>query len=81
MLWACLLLPSLPLDVFSRAIAPEHADRPFVVASGGHYPRVVAANRLGLATAKGFRIRLRVSDPVPVILFGADVSNPQQRSA
>ena len=53
MLWACLLLPSLPLDVFSRAIAPEHADRPFVVASGGHYPRVVAAN--ASATAAGIR--------------------------
>ena len=44
MLWACLLLPSLPLDVFARTNAPEDAGRPFVVASGGHYPRVVAAN-------------------------------------
>jgi hypothetical protein len=44
MLWACLLLPSLPLDVFARAAAPDDAQHPFVVASGGHYPRVVAAN-------------------------------------
>ena len=53
MLWACLLLPSLPLDVFSRANAPESAGRPFVVASGGHYPRIVAAN--ASATAAGIR--------------------------
>ena len=44
-LWACLLFPSLPLDVFARALSPEDAQRPFVVGSGGHYPRVVAANR------------------------------------
>jgi len=44
-LWACLLFPSLPLDVFARAQSPEDAQRPFVVGSGGHYPRVVAANR------------------------------------
>src|SRR6478735_2483727 len=52
MLWACILLPSLPLDVFARA-APDDAQRPFVVASGGHYPRVVAAN--GCAHAAGIR--------------------------
>ena len=44
-LWACLLFPSLPLDVFARAQSPDDAHRPFVVGSGGHYPRVVAANR------------------------------------
>jgi len=44
-LWACLLFPSLPLDVFARAQSPDDVHRPFVVASGGHYPRVVAANR------------------------------------
>ncbi|MFO1310436.1 MAG: DNA polymerase Y family protein [Burkholderiales bacterium] len=44
-LWACLLFPSLPLDVFARAQSSEDAQRPFVVGSGGHYPRVVAANR------------------------------------
>lgn len=41
MRWACLLLPSLSLDVFARA---TETDAPFVVASGGHHPRVVAAN-------------------------------------
>ncbi len=44
-LWACLLFPSLPLDVFARAQSSDDAQRPFVVGSGGHYPRVVAANR------------------------------------
>jgi protein ImuB len=44
MLWTCLIFPSLPLDVFARAAAPADAARPFVVGSGGHYPRVVAAN-------------------------------------
>ena len=53
MLWACLLLPSLPLDVFARVIAPDDSKRPFVVASGGHYPRVVAAN--ASARAAGVR--------------------------
>ena len=43
-LWACLLFPSLPLDVFARAQSPDDALRPFVVGSGGHYPRVIAAN-------------------------------------
>jgi protein ImuB len=53
MLWACILLPSLPLDVFARAIAPEDARQPFIVASGGHYPRVVAVN--AAARAAGIR--------------------------
>ena len=44
MLWACLIFPSLPLDVFARAQSPADAAHPFVVSSGGHYPRVVAAN-------------------------------------
>jgi len=44
MLWACLLLPSLPLDVFARAQAPADATRPFAVATGGHYPRIIVAN-------------------------------------
>jgi protein ImuB len=51
MLWACLLLPSLSLDVFARA-APRNA-RAFVVASGGHHPRVVVAN--AAAAAAGIR--------------------------
>lgn len=53
MLWTCVLLPSLPLDVFTRAIAPESIGRPFVVASEGHYPRVVVAN--ASARAAGIR--------------------------
>src|SRR5690242_2558322 len=52
MLWTCVLLPTLALDVFARA-APDDTERPFVVASGGHYPRVVAAN--GCANAAGIR--------------------------
>ena len=44
MLWACLLLPSLPLDVFARALSPADAAQPFAVTTGGHYPRIVAAN-------------------------------------
>ncbi len=53
MLWACLLFPSLPLDVFERAQTPDDAAHPFVVSSGGHYPRVVAAN--AAASAAGIR--------------------------
>ncbi|MGE5169658.1 MAG: Y-family DNA polymerase [Rudaea sp.] len=59
MLWACLLLPSLPLDVFARALAPDAAACPFVVASGGRYPRVVAAN--AAARAAGIRREQLVS--------------------
>ena len=43
MLWSCLLLPSLPLDVFARAQPPSDA-RPFAVTTGGHYPRIVSAS-------------------------------------
>ena len=50
MLWSCLLLPSLPLDVFARAQAPTDA-RPFAVTTGGHYPRIVSAS--GAARAAG----------------------------
>jgi protein ImuB len=42
-LWSCLLLSSLPLDVFARAQAPDDT-RPFAVTTGGHYPRIVSAN-------------------------------------
>src|SRR3954447_3174816 len=53
MLWTCLLLPSLALDVFMRAQSPDDAARPFAVTTGGHYPRVVfanaAADRAGVA--------------------------------
>jgi protein ImuB len=44
MLWACLLLPSLPLDVFARAQSPADAAKPFAVATGGRTPRIVSAN-------------------------------------
>jgi hypothetical protein len=47
----------------------------------GEGKRAIAVNRLGLAGDKGYRIRLRVTDPRPVILFGADISNVQTRSA
>lgn len=43
-LWACLRVPDLALDVFARGWAPAAHARPFVVSSGGHYPRVVGAN-------------------------------------
>lgn len=49
MLWTCLLLPALPLEVFTRAQAPADAARPFAVTAGGHYPRVVAANAAACA--------------------------------
>ena len=53
MLWLSLLLPSLPLEVFARGAAPDDAAQPFVVTSGGHHPRVVAAN--AAARAAGIR--------------------------
>jgi protein ImuB len=59
MLWACLLFPSLPLDVFARARAPADEARPFVVSSGGHYPAVVAVD--AAARAAGIRERQLVS--------------------
>ncbi len=52
-MWTCLLFPSLPLDVFARALAPADSARPFAVASGGHHPRIVAAN--AAARAAGIR--------------------------
>jgi len=44
MLWVCILLPSLPLDVFARAHSPADAVKPFAVTSGGRTPRIVDAN-------------------------------------
>jgi len=44
MLWACLLLPSLPLDIFARAQSLADAAKPFAVATGGRTPRIVSAN-------------------------------------
>ena len=43
-LWLCLHVPTLPVDVFARAWSADDAARPFVVASGGHVPRVVGTN-------------------------------------
>ena len=51
MLWACLLLPSLSLDVFARSLTPADAARPFAVTTGGHYPHIVAANAAALDAA------------------------------
>src|SRR5579862_1973562 len=53
MLGAGLFLPSLPLDVFARASDASDAARAFIVTSGGHYPRIVAAN--AAARAAGIR--------------------------
>ncbi len=44
MLWACLFLPALPLDVFTRGHSPADALTPFAVTTGGRTPRVVGAN-------------------------------------
>ncbi len=59
MLWTCLLLPSLPLEVFTRAQAPDDAARPFAVTTGGRTPRVVAAG--AAASAAGVRAGQLVS--------------------
>jgi protein ImuB len=44
MLWICLLLPSLPVEVFARAQLPTDAAKPFAVTTGGRTPRIVGAN-------------------------------------
>src|SRR3954453_10447510 len=49
LLWGCLLLPDLALEVFTRAHDGEAAGAPFAVSSGGHYPRIVIANEAALA--------------------------------
>jgi len=43
MLWTCVLLPSLPLEIYTRGQVQDDA-RPFAVTTGGHYPRIVAAD-------------------------------------
>lgn len=43
MLWICLLLPALPLEVFLRA-RQDSAPLRFAVVSGGSAPRIVTAN-------------------------------------
>jgi protein ImuB len=64
MLWACLLLPSLPLDVFARALAPDDAAKPFAVTAGGHYPRIVMVN----AAAREAGIRAQQLVPASLAL-------------
>jgi len=59
MLWACLVLPSLPLDVFARGQSPADAAKPFAVATGGRTPRIVSAN--ASARAAGIRTGQLVS--------------------
>ena len=44
MIWMCLLLPSLPVEVFTRAQSPADAAKPFAVTTGGRTPRIVGAN-------------------------------------
>src|SRR5881227_1051481 len=44
MLWACLFLPALPVDVFARGRSPADAARPFAVTTGGRTPRIIGAN-------------------------------------
>ncbi|HVE48839.1 MAG TPA: DNA polymerase Y family protein [Casimicrobiaceae bacterium] len=43
--WIALFFPALPLDVFARAWSPEQHARVFVIDTGGHVPRIVAANQ------------------------------------
>lgn len=44
----------------------------------GDSKRTVSVSSLGISGPKGFRIKLRVSDPVPVTLFGATISDPKK---
>jgi protein ImuB len=50
-LWVCLRVATLPVDVFARAWPADAHERPFVVSSGGHYPRVIEANAAARAAA------------------------------
>lgn len=61
MLWACLLLPSLPLDVFvrGRSVAPGAVALPFAVTTGGHTPRIVAVD--AAAATAGIRAGMPVA--------------------
>ena len=59
----------------SRARAPDDAQRPFVVASGGHYPRVVAAN--AAARAAGIRSDQLIS---AALAFAPDLVAARPRS-
>jgi len=44
MLWACLFLSALPVDVFTRGRSPADAAKPFAVTTGGRTPRIIGAN-------------------------------------
>lgn len=57
--WAALHFPALSLDVFARAWTTDAHARPFVVDSGGHYPRIVAANEA--AQRAGIRPQMLLS--------------------
>ena len=46
----------------------------------GESAKTISVNRLGLAGPKGIMIRLRVSDPVHVTLFGAALTLIEQRA-
>src|ERR1044072_7378434 len=47
----------------------------------GESLKTISVTRLGLAGPKGIMIRLRVSDPVPVTLFGAALTLVERRAA
>jgi protein ImuB len=69
MLWACLLFPSLSLDVFLRGLPPSEAAVPFAVTTGGRAPRIVCAN--AAAHAAGARPRQAVS---AALAFAPDIA-------
>src|SRR5436309_1422652 len=43
-LWVCLLLPDLPLEIFTRAHEDANAALRFAITTAGHHPRIVIAN-------------------------------------
>src|SRR3954470_3656794 len=44
-LWVCVLLPDLPLEIFTRAHEDDaNAALRFAITTGGHHPRIVIAN-------------------------------------
>jgi hypothetical protein len=47
----------------------------------GEGARSVSVNRLGLCSPKGYRFHVRVSDLVPVTLFGAALGGVETRAA
>ncbi|HEX4885369.1 MAG TPA: DNA polymerase Y family protein [Casimicrobiaceae bacterium] len=63
MRWAALLFPSLPLDVFARALPVREA--PFAVHEGGHVPRIVAAD--AAAAAAGVREGMLLSAAIALV--------------